>query len=150
MNKVSTVVMGIIGVAILMVIFPIIMSSTQELQTTRQVDTFAAVTTGAAETTSEVTLSRGLYSDDTSYVLSITSDVGTDTPVAGTYVPSTNSLTVTGLTASEIRALVVTYEYDALTAYTGMSAMVGMTPLLIWVAILAIVVGGTWFAFKGS
>jgi hypothetical protein len=150
MNRIAPIVFGIIGVAILMIIFPIIMDSTHELETDPQVDTFAAVTTGAGETAANVVLTRDLYNDSNTSVLTIISDLPTDNPVAGTYTPATNTLNVTGLTAGSSRTLTITYEYAALTDYTGMDAMVGMTPLLIWVAILAIVVGGTWFAMKGN
>lgn len=150
MNRIGPVIFGIIGVAILMVIFPIIMSSTHDLKTDQYVQTAAAVATGAGEVAADVVLTEDLYNDDTGSIISITSNNVADTPVAGTYTAATNTLNITGLAASDTRTLTITYEFDALTDYTGMSAMVGMTPLLIWVAILAIVVGGTWFAMKGS
>lgn len=149
MNRISPVIFGIIGVAILMIIFPIIMSSTHDLKTDSIVQTAAAVVTGAGEVAADVVLTNDLYNDDNGSVISITSNNVADTPVAGTYTAATNTLNITGLAASDTRTLTITYEFDALTDYTGMSAMVGMTPLLIWVAILAIVVGGTWFAMKG-
>jgi len=149
MNRISPVIFGIIGVAILMIIFPIIMSSTNELKTDAYTQTIPTVTTGAGETTTDIVLTLDLYNADTTKIISITSDNIADTPVAGTYTEATKTLNVTGLAESDTRTLTITYSYDALEEYTGMSAMVGMTPLLIWVAILAIVVGGTWFAVKG-
>lgn len=148
MGRSMQVVIGIVGVAILMIVFPIIMTATHDLQTDDQADAFEAVVTGVGETAADVVLTIDLYSDDTEHVLSITSDNENDTPVAGTYTAATNTLNVTGLNADDTRTLTVEYETDALTDYTGMSALVGMTPLLIWVSILAIVIGGTWYAFK--
>lgn len=148
MNKALGVVVGLIGIVILMIIFPIVMSATHDLQTDVQTDVFEGVTTGAGETAADVVLTVDLYQDETAHVLSVTSDNESDTPVAGTYTAATNTLNVTGLAESDTRTLTVQYEYDALTNYTGMGALVGITPLLIWVAILATVVAGTWFAFK--
>jgi len=54
------------------------------------------------------------------------------------------------LHASDTRTLVVTYDIDALTDYTGMGSIVGITPLLIWIGIMAIVLAGTWFTIKGK
>ena len=150
MGRTMGVVFGIIGIAIVMIIFPLIMDSTHDVQADTDVDTFAAVTTGAGVYEADVVLTEDLYNDDNSYVTSVTSDNGGDTPVAGTYVAGTNTLTVTGLAESDTRDLTVTYEYGALDNYTGMDAIVGMTPLLIWVAILAMLGAGTWFAMKGK
>ena len=148
MNKTMGIVVGIIGVAILMIIFPIVMSSTHDVQTDVETETEAGVTTGVGETAADVVLTYDPYNDYTASITSIASDNESDTPVAGTYTTATNTLNVTGLVAEDTRTLTIVYEYDALTEYTGMSSMVGITPLLIWVSILAIVIGGTWYAFK--
>jgi hypothetical protein len=149
-NKITTVIFGILGVAICIIFFPLVMDSTHDIKTDEQIDTFAAVTTGAGETAADVVLTLDLYNDSTANIISITSNEVTDVPVAGTYTAGTNTLNVTGLAASLSRTLTVTYEYDALTEFTGMSSIVGMTPLIIWVAILAVVVGSTWFSLKGK
>jgi len=141
-------VVGIIGVVILMIVFPIVMSATHDLQIDEQADAFAGVATGAGETDADVVLTVDLYGDDNTNVLSIVSSLETDVPVAGTYTAATNTLNVTGLTAESSRTLTVTYEIDALTSFTGMAALFGITPLHVTVSIQVIVIASTWYSFK--
>lgn len=149
MNKTMGVVVGIIGIVILMVVFPIVMSATHDLQTDPTAETHLLVVTGVGVTTADVVLVNALWSDDTAYVTSITSNNVGDTPVKGAYAAATQTLTVTGLKHTDTRTLVITFETDALTDYTGMGALVGVTPLLIWVSILGAVLAGLFFSFKG-
>jgi len=150
MAKTMGVAMGLLGVVILMMFFPLVMTATNDLQTDTQADTFAAVTTGVGETDADVVLTMDLFNDTVTHIVSITSNNSNDTPVAGTYTAATNTLNITGLHASDTRTLVVTYDIDALTDYTGMGSIVGITPLLIWIGIMAIVLAGTWFTIKGK
>jgi hypothetical protein len=141
------VVIGIIGITILMVIFPIIMTSTHDLQTDQASQVFADVIT-AGVTTVTVTLTQPIWNSDAAYVDSIVSDGQGDTPTAVT-APASTKIVVGGLETSATRDLTVDYQVDALTDYTGMGALVGITPLLIWVSILGIVIAGIWFGIKG-
>lgn len=149
MQKIFGVVIGIIGIAVVFIIFPMVMDSTHDVQTDRYVETEAAVATGAGETSAGVVLTYELYNNVNTSVISITSDEGTDTPAAGTWTESTKTLTVTGLAAEDSRTLTITYEYDALTGFTGMGAFAGIIPLLILVAIVAVLIGGIWSSVKG-
>ena len=54
----------------------------------------------------------------------------------------------TGLAADDSRTLTITSETDALGDYTGMGALVGIAPLLIFVAVIGAVVFGAYSAFK--
>ena len=144
----SKTVIGIIAIAVLMMMFPFVMSATHDLQTDDISDAFAGVTTGAAITEADVVLTYDTFHSTNADVGTITSDNGNDTPVAGTYVASTKTLTVTGLEAEGTRTLTVPYENDALEDYTGMGALVAFTPLLIWLSILAAVLGGMYVSFK--
>ena len=148
MGNAMKVVIGIIGIVIAMVVFPIIMSSTHDVQTDNRTELFAGVVTGGGETSANVTLTKQLYNDDVAYVTSITSSLITDVPVASSYNSGTKALTVGGLTAASSRTLTVNYENNALVDYTGMGAVVGITPLLIWVSIIAVVIGGIYVAFR--
>jgi hypothetical protein len=121
-------VMLIVGIAVSVLFFPMVLSSMDSIQ-------FAS-NTGTGETTADVVLSTALYNDDNGHVTSITSTVGTDVPVAGTYVAATKTLTVTGLTASESRTLTVIYDSDNLSDYTGLGTIVSLSPLIIWLVIL--------------
>lgn len=149
MGKSGSVILGIIMVAVMFVIFPIVMDSAHTLQTDAEVQTEAAVVTGAGVTDADIVLTEALWDDDNTYVTSITSDNVLDTPVAGVYTAGTLSLNVTGLAAADTRTLVLTYEYDGLTDYTGMGALVAVAPLLLFLAVIGAVVGGLYVLFKG-
>jgi len=136
LGKAMSTVMLIVGIAVSVLFFPMVLSSMDSIQFASNTGTYAAVTTGVGETTADVVLSTALYNDDNGHVTSITSTVGTDVPVAGTYVAATKTLTVTGLTASESRTLTVIYDSDNLSDYTGLGTIVSLSPLIIWLVIL--------------
>ncbi len=140
--------LGIIMVSVMFVLFPIILDSSHELQTDATTETEAAVVTGVGVTNADVVLTNDPWQDDVDYVLTITSDEVTDVPVANTYTTATNTLNITGLAADDSRTLTITYETDALGDYTGMGALVGIAPLLIFVAVIGAVVFGAYSAFK--
>lgn len=68
-----------------------------------------AVTTAAAQTTANVTLSYDLYQAATAEVIEITSTDGTDTPVSSTYTEATKKLLIAGLNDDASRTLTVEY-----------------------------------------
>jgi len=149
LGKGTSVIIGLIMVAVMMVIFPIVMESAHELQTDSYTHTEAGVTTGAGVTAANVVLDEAVWDDSTSHITSITSDEVTDVPVAGTYTAATKTLNVTGLAESDSRTLTIVYEYDGLEDYTGMGAMAGVAPLLIFIGVLGVVMGGLYTSFKG-
>ena len=148
MNKALGIVMVVVAVAISFVVFPIVLDSAGDLRTESQTDEFAAVTTGAGETSSGVVLTMDLWQDTAGYVTSVTSDNVGDTPVVGTYTAATNTLNVTGLVESDTRTLTVTYQVAALGDYTGLDAIVAVAPLLLFIGILGAIIGGLWSSWK--
>lgn len=148
MGKSGSVIVGIIMVAVMFIIFPIVMDSAHALQTEEYTQEEAAVETGVGETSADVVLDEELWSDSVDNVVSIASDDETDTPVAGSYAAATQTLTVTGLTAETTRALTIFYKTDALTDYTGMGAIVAVAPLLLFLGVIGAVVGGLYSGFK--
>jgi len=148
MSRSGSVIVGIIMVAIMFIIFPIVMDASHELQTDVYTQTESDVTTGSGETAADVVLDEALWDDSTTHIDSITSDNGSDTPVAGTYTAATKTLNVTGLAESSTRTLTITYEYDALTDYTGMGELVAVAPLLLFLGVIGAVVGGLYAGFK--
>ena len=148
MGKNGSVIVGIIMVALMFVIFPIVMDSAHTLQTESYNHTEATVETGVGELTADVVLDEPLWSDSTVYITSVTSDNVADTPVKGVYTAGTKSLNVTGLAASESRALTIIYETDGLGDYTGMGALVAVAPLLLFLGVIGAVVGGLYAGFK--
>jgi len=148
MGNTSKVVIGLIMIAVLMVIFPIVMSSTHDLQTDEYTQV-AEVTTGVGVTAGDVVLTYAAWNDSNSSVISVVSSEETDTPVIGTYTAATKTLNITGLAESLTRNITLVYEHDALTSFTGMGSLVGITPLLLWISVIATVIGGAWFAVRG-
>jgi len=148
MGKGGSVLMGIIMVAVMFVLFPIVMDSSHELQTDVFTQAEAAVATGAGEVAADVVLTEALWNDSNTYVTSVTSDNVLDTPVAGVYTAATQTLNVTGLAASDTRTLTIVYEYDALTDYTGMGQMVAVAPLLLFMGVLGAMVFGLYKGFS--
>jgi len=148
MGKSGSVLIGIVMVAIMFIMFPIVLDSSHELQTDEYVQSEAAVVTGVGETAADVVLDEALWDSSATHVLSITSDEVTDVPVAGTYTAGTQTLNVTGLAADDSRTLTITYEYDGLEDYTGMGALVGVAPLLLFIGVIGAVLGGLYVGFK--
>lgn len=149
MGRGSSVLMGIIMVAILFIMFPIVMTSAHELQTDETTHTEAAVATGAGEFAADVVLTDPLWADEAASVISIASDNVDDTPAAGTYTAATQTLNVTGLAESDTRTLTIVHETDALTDYTGMGQMVAVAPLLLFMGVLGAMVFGLYQGFRG-
>lgn len=149
MGKGGSVLMGIIMVAVMFVLFPIVMESSHELQTDVATQTEAAVATGIGEVAADVVLTTALWADSNTNVVSVTSDNVLDTPVAGTYTAGTRTLNVTGLAANDTRALTLSYKIDALTDYTGMGQMVAVAPLLLFMGVLGALVFGLYKGFSG-
>lgn len=148
MNNAGRVVVSLIMVVVLLIMFPMVLDATHDLQTDDQTQTFAAVATGAGVVEADVVLTYDLFSDTIASVTSVTSDNVADTPAASAWTGATNTLTVDGLAESDTRTLTVTYEYDGLTSYSGMSSLAGLTPLLLWFAVLAVLIGSMVQAVK--
>ena len=71
------------------------------------------VTTGAGETTENVTLNNDLFQDDTSRVISITSNITGESPIATSYTAATKVLLVSALNPSATHTLTVNYYADS-------------------------------------
>jgi len=141
---VKTIVLLIIGIVILLAMFPIVLSSTHDIQIDEQTDAGLACTADPMD----VVLTEDLWQDDVTSVISGVDSEG-NVLTATVYVPATNTLTVTGWVTPATTCTIV-YETDALTAFTGLGPLVGLTPLLIWIAILASLLGGLFFTVKGK
>ena len=140
-------VLGIIAIAIAFIIFPIVLDATSSLLAhSSEVMQTDEVTTALAETTAEVVLEHELYEADVLNVVSITSTLGTDVPVADSYVEATKTLTVGGLTVDSIRNLATTCETESMGVYTGLGSIAKVAPLMVFIGLLA---GGGFGLFKG-
>lgn len=145
-NMVGGVVLVIIAVMIGIMLFPSLMSSTDDIQYEDTTQT-AYSSTGVGETTDDVVLTDPLFEGDTANVSDITSDNAGDTPAASSYTDSTDTLTVSGLAASGTRNLTIDFEADSLSGYTGMSDFVKLTPFVI---LGGLVLAGFFALYRGA
>jgi len=132
-------VVVIIGLFVIFQMFPSFMDATHDV-ITDETSVSGNVTTGAAETTGTVGLTFGLYQDEITNVVSITSTEGSDTPAASSYAAASDLLTVSGLAANSTRILTVTYDWDATTQFEGFGPITRMAPLLMILAVIGIAV----------
>lgn len=142
-------VMIVVGVIIILLLFGTMLTGIQTAQTDERTDAFTSVVTGVGESEADVVLVADPYDDNILNVIEITSTLGTDAPLADSYVTSTNTLTVRGLTASQTRTLDVLYRYDAMTGDASMvSNLMGYIPLFVVMAIVIILIGGGWAVWQ--
>jgi post-segregation antitoxin (ccd killing protein) len=108
MSRISAVLFGIIALFLLIGPFRSPISDGIKGWRTSSTTENYNVTTAAAVTAANVTLSYDLYQAATAEVIGITSNV-TETPVANTYTEATKVLLVSGLDADATHTLAVTY-----------------------------------------
>lgn len=135
----------ILAIVVLCIMFPIALGAIHDAQTDSQTDTFAGVVVAAGST--DVVLTKDLWKERTGSVTAITSSDAGASPVASVYNPATNTLTITGLGAGTPQDLTVTYDYSGTEDFTGLGDLMGLTPLLIWIAVIGgLIFGGVMFA----
>lgn len=139
---------GILLIVIFAIMFPIVMESITDAQTDSVTDSFPGCIVGGGET--DVVLTQDLYEARTSSVTSMTATGSGAVPVADSYVEATNTLTISGLGADTPQDITVTYIYDRTEDFTGLSQFMRLTPLLMWLAVMAALVGGAIFAFRSK
>ena len=105
------------------------------------------VVTGVGETEADVVLSQELFGDHTSNV-TITSDNEGDAPIPDTYISASQTLTVSGLNASDTRTLTITYKIDALVDYFGAGIGARVWPVFIILGIIGLVAAAVYNATK--
>ena len=144
MNKALGVAIGIIMIAISFVVFPIIMDASDQILAPEKTQSLT-VPTASGVTTATLTLADGVYENDKANV-TLSSNNANDTPVVSS--ASGKTVVVTGLEASSTRIMNVNYASTALDNYTGLSAIVKVAPLIVFVSILGVAIGGAYFSFK--
>lgn len=118
-----------------------------DFQTDVKTDSFY-VTTGAGETSANVTLYKAVYDNDTS-TIEIVSYLNTDTPAFSSYNSTTRKTGFTGLTASTSRTVDVSYDTDALNASDAWEGVLDKASLIWMVLIIAFPVAGLAAVFTG-
>ena len=136
------ILMGLVGVFILIIMFPMVMDACHNLQTDERTDA------DLTKSSSNVTLTHDLWQADADSVVSAVDDKG-NVLAATTYVEATKVLTLSGWHAEAATADII-YEVDALTSFTGLGAFVGFTPLLLWLIMLGSAGYGVFSGFKNK
>lgn len=103
----------ILGVFLLFGVFASSINSGITTWRTQDLTQSFAVTTVAGQTTANVTLNNDLFQDDTSRVISITSNITGESPIATSYVAATKKLLVSALNPSATHTLAVNYYADS-------------------------------------
>lgn len=125
---------------------PFAFASIDEAASDEYTENFNSISTGAAVTTSNVTLAQDIYEDHINQVISISSNVSSDSPSATAINTVSRLLDVSGLSPSTIRTLSVTYRTDSSTMPSGMSTF---WLFLRWFYVFMIIgfAGGAIYAF---
>lgn len=151
MAKMLSVAFGFGIVLILILMFPNITGSIHEADTSNFTDTFLNVTTGVGVSTASVNLTQPLYNNDVKEILAVTSDNTNDLPSSLSYTASTQVYTIKALEANASRNITVLYNTGAVGGFLGISKLLSITPLLIFLAILGIAGLALWyFVLKGK
>ncbi len=112
--------------------------ATYDYRTNLQEDTFT-VATGAGEVSDNVSLTHVLYDNDTSTITILSNDAD-DAPAFSSYNTTTRALEVSGLADSTNRTLTVSYDINALSAWSGVSAFADRMNLIWYLGIVAFLV----------
>ena len=93
-------------------------------------------------TSGDIVLTRGLFGDELSNVISVTSDDSSDVPVASEYVTATQTLTITGLEMSQTRNITVHYYTEKADVFW--SAVGPFLSFLVFGGIIAAIIYSIW------
>lgn len=124
----------IFGVALYVIAMPFIFNGIHTARTDQFDQNFAEITTAAAATSANITLSRALWGSDAANVVNVSSNFTGDSPSANAYNSVSRILTVGGLASSQTRTLAVTYEI----ASTTLAELPSVSPLLIVLVVFII------------
>jgi hypothetical protein len=98
-----------LGVILLVFSLPFVFNSVHDARTADFTESQAEIITAAGTTSANLTLARELWADDPASVSSIASSI-TEYPSATIYNEVTRALTISGLSSSENRTLVLVYD----------------------------------------
>lgn len=112
-----------------------------------EVTTSRTVATGVGVSNSTMVLGHELYNANLDNVSDISSTLGTDDPAPGAYDDNTDTLTVTGLTASSSRTISV--DYNTARSDTYIELLQPYLPFFILLIFLGAGGGLVYRSFKG-
>ena len=141
MSNWKKIIIGILVIVVAFILFPLILTASDDIIEDTQTDTFDNVSTihAGANTTANVTLTQALHLDALGMINSLSSNVspGDDSVLAGAWTLSSLRLRVDNLQAGVNRTLTISYQYGALDSYAGMEAMAYVVPTIIFVGLLS-------------
>lgn len=138
--------MIIFAALLLTIAMPFIFDAIDNSITQEQSQNFSGVTTGAGEYTTNVTIGRAIWNNDTTSVEEITSNSTADSPTAYAYNSASRVLTVSGLAESEERTLAVSFLIESTTLEPGVGTFLTITRWF-WVLGIICFLGVSVYAF---
>jgi hypothetical protein len=147
LNRMIGVVMDIIGIAVILIFFPMLTTGVHDVQTEQVTQTYAGIVTTTG-TTGTVTMTDEVFNDRINQVTLSGGTTG-DTMVATSLSADGKTLVVGGLATSATRGITVEYSTDALGDYTGLGTFVGLVPLLAMLAGIGTLIFGAYKTIKG-
>jgi hypothetical protein len=143
-------VLIIFGAVLVVIALPLIFGVLHDARVDDTTNSFTTITTGVAETSSNVTLALPLYNDSITSVTSITSNVTTDAPTASDYNSVSRLLSFTGLVTGTTRTVTIEYEIDSavLGELPSASIFLSVFAYFIIFGILGLIAGAIYGMFK--
>jgi hypothetical protein len=130
-NRFFGPVLGLFAIIFVLIEMPAIGDSVTGFRATSREQEFNAVVTAAAVTNTSQILQYALLDNDVESITTLTSDLGTDSPVGSTYTAGTKTLLITGLTADASRNLTVEYYNGRLNSYNGSDTFAKIIPFIV-------------------
>jgi hypothetical protein len=147
LNRMIGVVMDIVGIAVILIFFPMLTTGVHDVQTSQSTETHADVITTSG-TTGSLTLTDPVWQERVNQVTLSGGTTG-DTMVATSLSTDGKTLVVAGLKTTATRNITVEYATDALGDYTGLGTFVGLVPLLAMLAGIGTLIFGAYKTIKG-
>ena len=121
-----------------------------DFRTDLRTDTFPGTSTGGAETSANLSLTKFVFDDDTE-TIDILSDDGADLPLLFSYNTTTRLVDMTGLAVSATRTISISYDIDALSESDAVSTILDRVPAIFLLVVIAfpMAVVGIWYGYQG-
>lgn len=137
--------LGLILIVVGFILFGALLTAFDSMAYT-EVSSSRTISTGVGETTGDITLGNPLYASNLDNVVEISSTLTSDDPAPSSYDEGTDTLTVSGLTASEDRTLTVDYLTEREDDYVDL--LRPYLPFFILLIFLAAGGGLVWHSFR--
>jgi len=134
MHNRGSALLGTILIVIGIILFPLLLTAFDGMNTA-QVTSVSTIVTEGIETAGNMTLTSGLYDDNTDNVVSISSSNTADAPAPASYSHATKALAVSGLHESDTRAITVDYKTERQDNY--LSTILPIAPFIVFIFFLA-------------